>query len=479
MGLATLTANTDGTIQTGTKITAVSADAVAKKEFDASTVAANSMDLGANHGLKAGDEVVYNKGTGTLIGGLTEGKTYYVILDGTTKVKLAATKGGTAIDLTPGSGTQSLTTAKAAPVSGGGSLGIGASVGLNIANTTAIAELSDTAKLLGTINGVTLSADSISTQKTTSTAGGMAAGGSGVGIGGAISITVANTETKAFIGSGDALILGGDLSATATHTGSTLTKADGAASGGAAAVGIALGLNVVNDSTLSTTNRTITAGGAVTFAAHASASTAAEAKASAAGAEEEDKKKTDAAAAKKTFDAGTKVDLAANTIDLGANHGLKTGDAVVYSKGTGTVIGVLEDGKTYYVITDGPSKVKLATTAANANKGTFIDLTTAGTGSDQSLTPDTSKGVDNQVNAQKGLADKKAKEGGTKEFDPSAKVDEGADTIDLGANHGLKTGDAVVYSKGTGTVIGGLEEGKTYYVITEGATKVKLASECG
>ena len=117
----------------------------------------------------------------------------------------------------------------------------------------------------------------------------MAAGGSGVGIGGAIAITVANTDTTAVLGSGSALTLGGDFSASATHTGSTMTKADGAASGGTAAIGIALGLNVVNDSTLATTRRTITAGGDVSFIAHGSAGTSASATASAAGAEKDEK----------------------------------------------------------------------------------------------------------------------------------------------------------------------------------------------
>ena len=116
-------------------------------------------------------------------------------------------------------------------------------------------------------------------------------------------------------------------------------------------MGIALGLNVVNDSTLSTTDRTITAGGAVTFAAHASAATAAEAQGECGGGGGGEGGRT--AADKKTFDPGTKVNVTDNTIDLGADHGLKTGDAVVYSKGTGTAIGGLTEGKTYYVITDG------------------------------------------------------------------------------------------------------------------------------
>ena len=73
--------------------------------------------------------------------------------------------------------------------------------------------MSDTAVLTGTVNDITLSADSINKATTTSTAGGNATGGSGVGIGGAISIAVLNTDTKAYIGSGSALTLDGDLSA--------------------------------------------------------------------------------------------------------------------------------------------------------------------------------------------------------------------------------------------------------------------------
>ena len=99
------------------------------------------------------------------------------------------------------------------------------------------------------------------------------------------------------------------------------------------------------------------------------------------------------AVAKKEFDAAGKVNVTDNTIELGANHGLKAGDAVVYSKGGGTGIqasidGITKDlaeGTTYYVILSGTDKVKLASTAANAKAGTAIDLTTAGTGT-QSLT---------------------------------------------------------------------------------------------
>ena len=53
LGLAALTADTDGTHMTGTKLTAVSADSVAKKEFDSATkvdiAPGETIDLGANH----------------------------------------------------------------------------------------------------------------------------------------------------------------------------------------------------------------------------------------------------------------------------------------------------------------------------------------------------------------------------------------------------------------------------------------------
>ena len=126
---------------------------------------------------------------------------------------------------------------------------------------------------------------------TTAKAGGAATGGSGVGIGGAIAISVASNDTHAVLGTPllptDTQTVTGNLSATATHTGSTTTFADGSAGGASAGIGIALGLNIAVDSTVATTERNIVAGGDVMFAAHASAASSAGAKASAAGAKDE------------------------------------------------------------------------------------------------------------------------------------------------------------------------------------------------
>jgi mucin-19 len=135
---------------------------------------------------------------------------------------------------------------------------------------------------------LSLSATSDNSVITEAKAGGAATGGSGVGIGGAVAISVASNETEAVVGSGDALTLSGALSAVATHKGSTTSAADGSAGGSSAGVGIALGLNVATDTTLATTERTIAAAGDVMFAAHAAAASSAGAKASAAGAKQEE-----------------------------------------------------------------------------------------------------------------------------------------------------------------------------------------------
>ena len=60
------------------------------------------------------------------------------------------------------------------------------------------------------------------------------------------------------------------------------------------------------------------------------------------------------------------------------NHGLSTGDAIVYSDGT-TADGGLTDGTTYYAIVIDTDTIQLATTVALANAGTAIDLDGAGT----------------------------------------------------------------------------------------------------
>ncbi|MDH5205429.1 MAG: hypothetical protein OEW36_07175, partial [Hylemonella sp.] len=70
-------------------------------------VSADTIDLGADHGLRAGDRVVYDNGGGASVGGLSDEASYYVKEVNGNKVKLSATEGGAAVNLVnAGSGSQ-------------------------------------------------------------------------------------------------------------------------------------------------------------------------------------------------------------------------------------------------------------------------------------------------------------------------------------------------------------------------------------
>ncbi|MFA6810025.1 MAG: DUF4347 domain-containing protein, partial [Desulfoplanes sp.] len=141
------------------------------------------------------------------------------------------------------------------------------------------------------------------------------------------------------------------------------------------------------------------------------------------------------------YDHGTSTagcDAVGDTLDLGTEYGWETGQAVVYHSDGGADMGGLSDGTTYYVIADGDTTLKLAASAANAEAGTAIDLDPSVATADEYT------------------------------LDPVfllSQVDSTADTIDLGYEHGLHTGQVVVYCNGGGADIAGLETGGRYYAI--------------
>ena len=67
------------------------------------------------------------------------------------------------------------------------------------------------------------------------------------------------------------------------------------------------------------------------------------------------------------------------------NHRFITAQRVTYTDGTGTAIGGLTDGTVYYIIKNDQNTIKLATSQANANAGTAINLTALGTGTNHTL----------------------------------------------------------------------------------------------
>jgi len=89
-----------------------------------------------------------------------------------------------------------------------------------------------------------------------------------------------------------------------------------------------------------------------------------------------------------TFDGsdGLVAILATDTI-VKLAHGLTTGQAVQYSRGAGTAIEGLDEGGFYFVIRTDAGNFKLATTLANANAGTAVDLVAVGAGTSHTVTP--------------------------------------------------------------------------------------------
>src|SRR5262249_11810931 len=133
--------------------------------------------------------------------------------------------------------------------------------------------------------GLALTATGDHTANTTATSGGQAKNGDGVG--GSFAITVADNKTGARIGTGTALDLTGGASGTANQSRKSATAADVSALGLNAAVGATIALAFVDDTATATTDRSITADGAVNFAANADGASAATAKASAKGADKQ------------------------------------------------------------------------------------------------------------------------------------------------------------------------------------------------
>ncbi len=121
-----------------------------------------------------------------------------------------------------------------------------------------------------------------------------------------------------------------------------------------------------------------------------------------------------------TFNAADDVSLPTDTIDLGLEHGLLTGDTVTYDSKGGTVIGGLGNGRTYGVIKTSDSELQLGTTFQ------------------------------------------------------SAAVDTTRDVLTFTAPHNLQDGDRVIYQSDGPSGVGNLESGKTYQVVVIDSTTIKL-----
>ena len=179
---------------------------------------------------------------------------------------------------------QTETTAEALPVGGGatgGSVGVGASVAINILANRSDAEIADG----GVLNGagdLTLSAEATHKAVTKAEAG--SAGD--ISVTPALGLSMISNATTARLGTGATQTVSGAISVSATQSSTVTTEASGEAAGAKAAIGAALALALIDDQTLATTDRNIDADGAVSFNAEGQSTSTLNAVASAAGAGE-------------------------------------------------------------------------------------------------------------------------------------------------------------------------------------------------
>ena len=174
----------------------------------------------------------------------------------------------------------------------------------------------------------------------------------------------------------------------------------------------------------------------------------------------------------------TAVNTTADTITV-TSHRMLTGAKLTYSAASGTVLGGLSDATAYFAILVDANTLKVASSLANAQAGTAINLTGTGNSS-QTFTGDTATAtaaisggavsaitVTNVGSAY--LTAPTVTIAIPRRTIPTTGITIGTDTIAYTA-HGLSAGDAVKYFHGGGTAATGLTNNTTYYVIASGLT---------
>ena len=541
-------------------------------------IAADSIALGDTN-LRTGDAVVYHVNGGTAVGGLTDGKTYYVnigengrvTLYGSAedaqaglpkgKIDLTATGAGTgqyfsdatsesdaestsgagggktgvagsvAINIASndseavvgrydttnntlavphvvitGSGNVTLkaddaasATAKAQPSDGGGSgssVGVGISVAVNYEQGTTLATIVDGVPLTGTIGTMTLDATSDLDMSTEAKSG--AKGSTAVTP--VVAIAITDNDTDATVGTGNALSLTGAFSATAALKDQVDTKAEGDTESDDTGVGISIVVTVVNDNALATTSRNLaTTGGPVTFSASAVSGSESTAKASVKGGEQDDGKSDQSvdSTTQKQSDFG---DSKAKEGDSSAKgtKGAKT-DKASTSDGGVSVAGAVAinienaSSKAFVpgTVTVGSSGLLSVKSATNVDSQATATGAASTSGSGVGVGVGVSVNVANNTNLAYIAGGATVTAGGldveagmaTRDIEAEAApvavvavhaAAENPDTIFVGMGTGWKTGDDVLYSKGSGTAIGGLTDNTTYYVKVLDGGRVQL-----
>jgi hypothetical protein len=139
----------------------------------------------------------------------------------------------------------------------GQSVGVGASVALNVPAASARAAVENGATLSGA-HALTVSA----LGNHTATTGALAGAAGGTATAGAVSLAIPSGATEAVVGTGPALTLTGGLTVTTDRTTATTTRVDGASAVSGAAVGASVGLTVASESAEAAVGRGVQTGAA-------------------------------------------------------------------------------------------------------------------------------------------------------------------------------------------------------------------------
>ena len=171
-------------------------------------------------------------------------------------------------------------------------------------------------------------------------------------------------------------------------------------------------------------------------------------------------------------------------------HNMRTGTKLTYTS-NGTNIahsgGTLADSTAVFVIRVDEDTFKIASSLPNALAGTALDITNDGNDSNSFVgdtatgTATVSGGVVTGITVTAVGSDYQSTPSVTiaapaeDTFNAQSAVSTANDTITL-SSHAFNTGDAVTYSDKGGTVIAGLTDGGTFFIIKVDANTVKLAT---
>lgn len=195
-----------------------------------------------------------------------------------------AKNGNVAIDAENRSTSNASATPAEDATASGDTVGVGASVAVNVVSNEGRAQLADGARLRNAA-ALDVKAEGDYSARTEAEAG--AEGG--IAATPVAAVTVADNKTLAGIGSGEAVHTSGAVSVEARHASTTETVAKGSATGEKAAIGIGVAVNVVAETVSASVGRDLHAGSTIRVAAESRHSSSADATASAKGGKEEKK----------------------------------------------------------------------------------------------------------------------------------------------------------------------------------------------